>query len=118
LLDAPPQPKAAAAPEPAAPAQQDEVQTDPRPYALTAEMVQKTLGPMRERLKRCLKADSNGAHVGRTSLVVDANGRVEGVFVAPATLQPCVEPILRDAHFPSTRLGRQRITHVFGDGKK
>lgn len=117
LLDAPP-PKAAAAVEPPAPPPQDEVQTDPRPYALTAEVVQKTLGPMRERLKHCLKSDASGPHVGRSSMVVDASGKVEGVFVAPATLQPCVEPILRGAQFPSTRLGRQRVTHVFSDGQK
>jgi hypothetical protein len=72
---------------------------------------------MRERLKRCLRADASAPHVGRTSMVVDAAGRVEGVFVAPATLQPCVEPILRAAQFPATRLGRQRITHVFNDSK-
>jgi hypothetical protein len=46
-------------------------------------------------------------------MVVDATGRIEGVFVMPATLQPCVEPVLREARFPATRLGRQRITHIF-----
>jgi hypothetical protein len=81
-------------------------------------MVEKTLAPMRDKLKRCLRGDQSAPHVGRSSLVVDASGRVEGVFVAPSTLQPCVEPILRGAQFPSTRLGRQRITHVFSDGKK
>jgi hypothetical protein len=40
------------------------------------------------------------------------------VFVMPATLQSCVEPLVRGTQFPSTRLGRQRITHVFTDSKK
>jgi hypothetical protein len=118
LLDAPPKP--AAAPEPLASTAnvQEEVQTDPRPWALTADVVQKTLAPVRDRLKRCLGADPSKPHAGRTSMVIDASGRVEGVFVMPATLQPCVEPLVRGTQFPSTRLGRQRITHVFTDAKK
>jgi hypothetical protein len=95
----------------AAPA--DEVQTDPRPYALTNEVVRKALLPLRQQLGHCLTLDSSRPHSGRTSLVIDGNGRVEGVFVLPGTLQPCVEPVLREARFPATRLGRQRITHVF-----
>jgi hypothetical protein len=116
-LDAPP-PKPAAAQEAPPPPVQEEVQTDPRPYALTTEVVQKTLAPVRDRLKRCLAGDASKPHVGRTSMVIDASGHVEGVFVMPATLQACVEPIVRGTQFPSTRLGRQRVTHVFTDAKK
>jgi hypothetical protein len=116
-LDAPP-PKPTAAAEPPPPPVQEEVQTDPRPYALTAEVVQKSLVPVRDRLKRCLAGDPSKPHVGRTSMVIDASGHVEGVFVMPATLQACVEPIVRGAQFPATRLGRQRVTHVFTDAKK
>jgi hypothetical protein len=115
LLDSPapkPQPgKPSEAPAEAAP--QDEVQTDPRGYALTAEVVSKTLWPLHERLGKCLALDPSHPRSGRTSLVIDGSGRVEGVFVLPATLQGCVEPLLRDTRFPSTRLGRQRLTHVF-----
>ena len=115
-LDAPPKPAAAApAPEPA-PAQ-EEVQTDPRPYALGADVVQKALAPLRDRLTRCLSADASHPHSARTSLVIDGAGRVEGVFVTPASLQACVEPVVRGAQFPSTRLGRQRVTHVWSSVK-
>jgi hypothetical protein len=118
LLDSPPQPKAAVAEaDSGAKPPADEVQTDPRDYALTADAVRKHLNPMRDRLKRCLAADASAPHQGRASLVVDGEGRVEGVFVLPATLQPCAEPVLREAKFPSTRLGRQRITHVWNAGK-
>ena len=116
LLDAPvakepsPQPGKPARAE-AQPA--DEVQTDPRPYALTNDVVTKALMPLRQRLGHCLTLDSSRPHSGRTSLVIDGKGSVEGVFVLPSTLQACVEPILREARFPSTRLGRQRVTHVF-----
>ncbi|MEY4579650.1 MAG: hypothetical protein RL701_4353 [Pseudomonadota bacterium] len=113
-LDAPAAPSAPTAAEaPVATAAVDEVQTDPRPYALTQEVVRKTLAPLRQQLSRCLATDATHPHSGRTSLVIDAAGSVEGVFVLPATLQPCVEPLLRTTQFPKTRLGRQRVTHVF-----
>ncbi len=116
LLDAPavvPKPDAAAnkADEDDEP---DEEQTDPRPYSLTAEVVRKALMPLRPELGKCVQqAQGAGVRSGRVSLVVDAHGSVEGIFVAPATLQACVEPVVRNAKFPATRLGRQRITHVF-----
>jgi hypothetical protein len=115
VLDSPPpKPPAASASEAAAEAApHDEVQTDPRGYALTPEVVRKILGPLRERLTHCLTLDTTHPHSGRTSLVIDGAGHVEGVFVVPVTLQGCVEPLMRDARFPSTRLGRQRVTHVF-----
>jgi hypothetical protein len=118
LLDTPvvanPPPSAAKPEEAAAePAPADEVQTDPRVYALTSDMVKRALSPLRQRLGHCLTLDPSRPHSGRTSLVVDGTGHVEGVFVLPSTLQACVEPVLREARFAATRLGRQRITHVF-----
>ena len=97
---------------------QEEVQTDPRSYALTPDVVRKTLAPLHDPLARCLALDTTHPHSGRTSMVVAGSGRVEGVFVSPPTLQSCVEPLLREAKFPSTRLGRQRITHIFGEPNK
>jgi hypothetical protein len=115
LMDAPPAaPKADAAPakaveaEPAA----DEVQTDPRPYSLTADVVREALKPLRGKLVSCLAADSAKPPSGRVSMVVDAQGRVEGVFVTPTTLQACIEAGLQGARLPATRLGRQRVTHT------
>jgi hypothetical protein len=115
----PPTAAASGAPQPSVrePAEQDDVQTDPRPYALTPAVVTKALTPLRDKLGRCLNGDPSHPNSGRSSLVVDGNGNVEGVFVLPATLQPCVEPLLRSAKFPSTRLGRQRITHIFTNAK-
>jgi hypothetical protein len=45
-------------------------------------------------------------------MVVHGEGRVEGIFVLPTTLQACIEPLVREAKFPATRLGRQRVMHV------
>jgi hypothetical protein len=92
----------------------DEVLTDPRPYALTPEVVRGVLTQLRPSLGRCVAADESKPRSGRASIVVDAAGEVEGVFVLPSTLSACVEPVLRAAKFPVTRAGRQHISHVFG----
>jgi hypothetical protein len=112
-LDAPPPSPPTDAPPPEKPRPSDDVQTDPRAYALGADVVRKALAPVRERLTRCVASDASHPHVGRANLVVDAAGSVEGVFVLPASLQACAEPLLRATKFPSTRLGRQHITHIF-----
>ncbi len=91
----------------------DEVQTDPRPYSLTAAVVRSALMPVQAELSRCLASDATHPRTGRVSMVIDGAGGVEGIFVAPTSLAPCVEPILRRAKFPPTRLGRQRVTHSF-----
>jgi hypothetical protein len=120
LLDAPPAPPAPPAsskpepkPEPAEEAQEgDDTQTDPRPYALTAEMVRASLQPVQKKLSQCLAADTTRPRSARVSMVVQGEGRVEGIFVVPTTLQACIEPLVREAKFPATRLGRQRVMHV------
>jgi outer membrane protein assembly factor BamB len=113
LLDAPAVPKQKPRPEPEPEEDEsDEPQTDPRPYALTAPMVRAALTPMRKPLSQCVASDATHPRSARLSLVVQGEGRVEGIFVTPTTLQACMEPLLRDAKFPATRVGRQRITHV------
>src|SRR5262249_48890752 len=76
------------------------------------DVVRKTLTPLRSKLGACLNADPTHPRAGRVSMVVHGSGTVEGVFVTPTTLQACIEPVLRDARFPATRAGRQRITHI------
>jgi hypothetical protein len=119
LLDAPlappvsSKPEAAPKPEAAEEAQEgDDTMTDPRPYALTADMVRESLRPMQKTLSQCLVADTTRPRSARVSMVVQGEGRVEGIFVLPTTLQACIEPLVREAKFPATRLGRQRVMHV------
>jgi hypothetical protein len=90
----------------------EEVLTDPRPYSLTPDMVRDAIKPARGKLAQCLATDPAKARSGRVSMVVNGDGRVEGVFVTPTTLQACVEAALQETRFPTTRLGRQRVTHV------
>jgi hypothetical protein len=104
-----PDPAEEAAPE------QDEVETDPRPYSLGADIVREALKPVRARLSACLTTDPAKPRNARVSMVVNGTGSVEGVFVTPTTLQSCMETVLHEARFPQTRLGRQRITQtVYG----
>ena len=119
MIDAPPAPPApkpdpAAKPESSDDASDDspEVLTDPRPYALSANMVRDALRPVQKLLSACLSGDPSKPHNARVSMVVQGEGHVEGIFVLPTTLQACMEPLLRGTKFPATRLGRQRITHT------
>ncbi len=116
LLDAKPTPSASAKQDPtpkAEPEPEAEQQvTDPRPYALTPEMVRAGLWPVHKALSACVAADPSKPRSGRISMVVQGEGRVEGIFVTPTTLQACMEPIVREARFAATRAGRQRISQV------
>ncbi len=101
-----PPPKPVEEPEPV------EVETDPRPYSLTQSDVQRTLNPLHKTLLRCVQSDPAQLKSARVSIVVSGDGLVEGTFVTPTSVQPCMDPILRAAKFPSTRLGRQHVTHT------
>lgn len=112
LLDAPPlkpAPQPPTAAEPARPA----ALVDTRAYELSAELVRGTLAPFAQRLSACFKSTGDKVRSARAQLVVDGEGKLEGVYVLPAALQACAEPILREAHFPATRMGRQRVNHNF-----
>jgi hypothetical protein len=111
-IDAPPVNAKAAAAKPEAVAQvTPAVVADTRPYALSSELVRTSLTELRKPLAACLNADPSKPHSGRVSMVVNAAGEVEGVFVTPTSLQACVEPILRPAKLPATRSGRQRVNY-------
>jgi hypothetical protein len=86
-----------------------EPQTDPRPHALDAEAIQKTFRPLQAALEHCLEADPAQPKSARIAMIVAGDGRMEGFFVTPTSLQGCSDAILRTAHFPETRLTRQHV---------
>lgn len=93
------------------------VLTDPRPYALVSNDVQKAFRPMRAALVRCLESDPGKPKSARISMIVTGAGNTEGFFVTPTTLQGCADAILRNAKFPETRLARQHVTQtVYAEG--
>jgi hypothetical protein len=103
---------AAASPEPEVAEESEDQPADPRAYALSAEVVSAALRPQAKALSQCLATDPSKPRSARLSMVVQGEGRVEGVFVLPATLKPCIEPLVHQAQFPATRSGRQRVTHT------
>lgn len=112
LLAAPPL-EAAPPPPPAAAAAEAAVQKDTRAYELSAELVRGALAPFAQRLSGCFKSTGDKVRSARAQLVIDGEGTLEAVYVLPSALQACAEPILREAHFPATRMGRQRVSHNF-----
>jgi hypothetical protein len=115
-LDHPPAPPAPEAKTPAKKVkivvEEPVLTTDPRPYALEADDVQKAFRPLNAGLERCLDADPAHPKSARMSMIINGEGKVEGALVTPTTLQGCVEPILRNARFPATRLGRQHLVQT------
>jgi hypothetical protein len=103
--------KVVAAP-PAVAESSEEIETDPRTWSLSAEAVMAPFKRMRPALLRCLANDPSGVKSARISLVITGAGSVDGSFVTPTTLQGCMDPILRSARFPETRVGRQHVTHT------
>lgn len=67
-------------------------------------MVRAALKPLRAKLAACLHTDPAKPRVARVSMVVNAAGSVEGVFVTPTSTQDCVAKLLRDVRLPATRL--------------
>jgi hypothetical protein len=119
-LDAPPPP--VKAPEPKAEPKartvvkdvvvEEVILTDPRPYALARADAEKAFRPLNAGLQQCLAADPAQPRSARISMIVSAEGKVQGFLATPTTLQTCAEPILRNAQFPATRLGRQHLVHT------
>jgi len=115
VVDSPPvvaKPPVSAPPKPVEEPEVVEVETDPRPYSLSQGDVQLTLSPLHKSLLRCVQTDPSLPKSARVSIVISGDGSVEGIFVTPTSVQPCMDPILRAAKFPSTRLGRQHVTHT------
>jgi hypothetical protein len=94
------------------------LETDPRPHALDQAAIQKTFRPLHAALAHCLEADPAQPKSMRITMIVAGEGRMEGFFVTPTSLQGCADAILRTARFPATRLTRQHVTHsVFRDAE-
>lgn len=125
-LKAPPKPKRSATPAAAKvesdkkpqPAPPPEPVADPRPAELTTQLIDSALAPVKAKLAQCLRSAADKPRLSRLSMVVDGQGKVERVFVTPAALQACLEPLLRAQNLPATRAGRQQVTYVIrGDTK-
>jgi hypothetical protein len=101
--DAPPE----AAPPPAATAAPTE---EDMPTHLTTQLIEQALLPVRDQLQACVA--NIGKFQARAVIVVE-DGKVLMVSVVPASLQACVEPLIRGQEFTKTRLPKkERVTHI------
>jgi hypothetical protein len=68
---------------------------------------------VQRRLQQCIDAAPAEVRSARVVIMVGAGGAVESVSVNPASLQDCVEPVVRERTFPETqREAREPVTHT------
>jgi outer membrane protein assembly factor BamB len=86
----------------------DESQT---PQRLNQQIVDKTLLPVREQMKACLR--NSGAKIFSARVLIMVNeGTVSLVSVLPNTLQSCIEPLVRSQKFPVTKTyGKENVAY-------
>ncbi len=93
-----------------APAEKSEAVSVPR--YLSMGMVAQVLRPAERLIRTCMLKAAEKPLSARISMVVAGDGEIENIFVAPNSMQSCVEPLIREYRFPSTQTGRQQVAHV------
>lgn len=91
---------------------------DKRPRYLSMGVVAQVLRPAEQMIRTCMLKAPEKPLSTRISMVVHGNGQIEGIFVAPQSMQSCIEPLIRKYHFPATQTGRQQIAHVVQRSKE
>jgi outer membrane protein assembly factor BamB len=72
------------------------------PHITNADL-ERVLGPVKGKLKQCLRDDPKHPRSARIVILVEGNGRVRTVSVNPDRLQSCVAPLVRSRDFPTTQ---------------
>jgi hypothetical protein len=80
------------------------------PAHLTQEHLTQALAPVQAQVTQCVRNDPAHPISARLTVVVEA-GKVESVKTLPASLQPCVEPLVRRISLPATRLAKRETLH-------
>lgn len=110
---APPSNEEGVTTEVATPAQEAPTASNGSTALLSAALIARILTPVEADLARCLREDRSHPPSARIVVAVDGAGAIESVSAAPATLQSCVEPLVRAQVFPGHPQGwRQQVTHV------
>ena len=81
------------------------------PARLSAEHLAAALAKVREPLGECLRKDPAHPLSARLTVVVDSDSHVLTAQALPASLTPCVEPILRKLTLPATTYGKRDTLH-------
>lgn len=77
-----------------------------KPAHVTSTVVSRVLLPVRDQLQACLTGGVKKHFQARIVLVVE-DGALLMVSVLPKELQTCIEPLLRSAQYPTTKLSRR-----------
>jgi outer membrane protein assembly factor BamB len=78
---------------------------------LSKAAIEKTLEPVSDKLQACLAKDSNKPR-SAVLLMVIHRGDIMSIHVQPASLQGCIEPLVRSQKFPITKTAKERITYA------
>ncbi|MEM9187859.1 MAG: PQQ-binding-like beta-propeller repeat protein [Myxococcota bacterium] len=86
---------------------------DGRVERMTSAIVSRVLSPVADQLSACVRNAPGHPMSARLVLAFDGNGNVDTVSVVPATMQACVEPLIRSQTFPANRRARpERLSYV------
>ncbi|MBN1656704.1 MAG: hypothetical protein JXA30_23225 [Deltaproteobacteria bacterium] len=94
------------------PAASEKTEAESQPRYLSMGMVAQVLRPAERMIRTCMLKVAEKPIAARISMVVQGDGEIGNVFVAPMSMQSCVEPLVREYRFPATQTGRQQVAHV------
>jgi HEAT repeat protein/outer membrane protein assembly factor BamB len=84
----------------------------PPPQHITADIVAKSLLPVRDKIQDCIKGVQPDLFQARVVVVIE-DGQALMVSVVPEQLQRCIEPLVRSANYPLTQLSqRDKINYT------
>lgn len=82
------------------------------PTVVTSEMALEALAPSLPGIRRCIRDNPPQVSLARLAMVVEPDGRVSTVMVAPRRLQACIEPYVRIRDMPATEASRRQRVRV------
>lgn len=84
----------------------------PPPQYTSADVIAKTLLPVRDQIQTCIKSAKPDLFQARLSLMVE-DGQVLMVSVTPEQLQTCIEPLVRSQNWPRPQISkREQVSYV------
>jgi hypothetical protein len=90
----------------------EKTEAEEAPRYLSMGMVAQVLRSAEPKIRTCMLKVPEKPLSARISMVVGGDGEIGNIFVAPNSMQSCVEPLIREYRFPSTQTGRQQVAHV------
>jgi hypothetical protein len=81
------------------------------PARLTAEHLASALSKVREPISECIRNDPAHPASARLTVVVENDGRIVSAQTLPASLTPCVAPIVKQLTLPATKYAKRDTLH-------